>query len=123
MQNFNVNTDGGLEGIYEYGKRNPQALSEGKITIEGELEKVFNTDALCGGSTFSAVCGVNNSGGESTLSYMQIAYYPNRYTSGQPRILLTEVKFKGWELSPSMDGPALEKAGFSAKVSAVDTVP
>ena len=67
------------------GRRTVYAITEGVIGLTGTIERFWT-----GSGTDSWTRGANETG---SLTEYYIGVYPNGYSSGQPKIILNNVKF------------------------------
>ena len=100
VKSVDVNFSNSLDRTEACGQRTDYAITEGNIKISGTIERYWTGS---GADTWNMGSG---SGGTGSLSTYYIGIYPGGAVTGQPYIMLDQVKF-GEQKNTHRPGSAL----------------
>jgi hypothetical protein len=121
VQSFSIKLDDGTDLVHEIGQRSPIAAVEGPIEVTVSVERFFDATTFYG-VPFSTLAGKANTSGQGANTYINLGYYPNGATGGQPKLVVTNAKPTSYEFSISQNGKATEKAEFKAMYFQIGTL-
>ena len=121
VQNLTIKTAHGTDLVHEIGNRSPIAVVEGNIEVTVTIERFMDTTTFYG-VAFNKLCGADNTSGMGANTSINLGYYPNGATAGQPKLLVTNMKPTSYDATVTQDGKVLEKAEFKGQYFQVGTL-
>lgn len=103
---YSMEQDGGVHSVHETGDRDPQEIKEGKIEIDGEFERDYES------GNYSAVGSTLQQALESGTEVFP-AIFPEGDAS--PKILMNNAKIGHWRISVDLDGEVKEAVRYKGK--------
>lgn len=107
VQNANLNVDGKVDEIYQFGSRLPAALGEGNVSLKLGFERAFIDRDLIGKAISELETGA--------LPEFTIYLYPRGQVSGEPYYTLGNCKCNTWKLNEPQNAWTTENSEFICK--------
>jgi len=115
-QGATIETSRDLVTAYKLGDEDPQEIKGGKVAVKGHLDELYASRDL-----FGKILGESDF--YNKLADFTTRLYPNKKTSGQPRITVSNMKGSMVNLAVDIDTLIASGLDFEGLVLTLDTVP